>query len=74
MPRTRLLLACVLVLFAVGVLIGGSARATTREQWVNESCMTNGCIAGLLNSLPPERAAEAKLTTWHNVTYVWYRK
>jgi hypothetical protein len=46
----------------------------SREQWEKVHCWTNTCVADLLNSLPAERAAEAKLTTWRDTTYVWYRK
>ena len=42
--------------------------------WRAESCFTNECIADILNRLPGERAAEAKLTTWKNTTYVWFRE
>ena len=42
-------------------------------QWRFVECMTNQCIANALNGLSHERSAEAKLTTWKNYTYVWYR-
>ena len=44
------------------------------SQWTYEKCYTNSCIEEKLNSLPAEIADSAKLTTWEDKTYVWYRK
>jgi hypothetical protein len=55
---------------AMGLIPDGEAA----PKWTNQTCLTNDCIANTLNALTPERAAEAKLTTWGNATYVWYRK
>ena len=61
------------IVFLVGLFVGGvSAQKPTR--WVNEFCYTNGCIGDMLNKLTPEQAHEAKITTWRDVSYVWYRK
>lgn len=42
--------------------------------WRVELCSTNQCIADILNRLPGERSSEAKLTTWRDTTYVWFRE
>ena len=41
--------------------------------WQFVQCYTNDCIASTLNGLTWERAAEAKLTTWKDSTFVWFR-
>lgn len=51
-----------------------SAKTETTTRWTYTACYTNSCIADTLNRLDPERAAEAKLTTWKDQTYVWYRE
>ena len=43
------------------------------HSWRVVQCYTNDCIRDTLNGLPFERAAEAKLTTWKDSTYVWFR-
>lgn len=75
-----------LVWLALLAVVGLSTVATLLSQrqaerpesslgpWKVETCRTNPCIATLLNRLPSARAAEAKLTTWHDLTYVWYRE
>jgi hypothetical protein len=54
------------------------AAGSPREVWQCEKCWTNDCITRTLNSLPSERASEAKLTTWGSgpgaITYVWFRR
>ncbi len=63
-----------LTLMLIAVTVALVAKSTEqRGMWTFEDCRTNACIANLLNSLPPERASEAKLTTWQDVTYVWYQ-
>jgi hypothetical protein len=62
----------------VGTLVALAAYGVAAQhrvpQWTHEWCATNACIGKVLNSLPPDRAAEAKLTTWRDSTYVWYRQ
>lgn len=65
-----------LVALAVAVVLGflcGRVGAQSRSNWEAKMCATNACIEAQLESLSPERASEAKITTWHNYTYVWYR-
>ncbi len=66
-------------LLVVTIILGFSSavkgqRSMIGGKWQVEKCYTNGCIEALLNSLSAETAADAKLTTWDNKTYVWYRK
>lgn len=63
------IVAAVLWFWLAAVVEGQS-----RTEWVNKACFTNGCIAETLNGLSPDRAAEAKITTWRDTSYVWYRK
>lgn len=44
------------------------------QSWTFEACSTNNCIKSTLDKLSPDRARDAKLTTWGSVTYVWYRE
>lgn len=68
------ILICTIVIIcgAVGVIMT-RAQERTVSYWTWEKCYTNSCIKNKLDSLPLDRAHEAKLTTWENVTYVWYR-
>ncbi len=71
----RNVFVAVMMLTAALVLISrASVTAQPKTSWQAETCFTNSCITEKLNSLSPERAAEAKLTTRHNTTYVWYRR
>ena len=55
-------------------LIRSFAFAQPRAAWEYTLCLTNKCVKETLDALPPDRAAEAKLTTDRTFTYVWYRK
>jgi hypothetical protein len=73
--RTTVKAVAILLVLAMATIFLRSLHAEERlGPWQVETCWTNQCIANLLNSLPPERAAEAKLTTWDDKTYVWYRR
>lgn len=67
-----------LMLMAGLVLIGAGAGLRSLDApaggWTSTACALNSCIGDTLNRLSAERAAEAKLTTWGSVTYVWYRQ
>lgn len=48
-----------------------------RLTWVREDCTLADCVTRFLNSLPPERAAEAKVGVARSgfpPYMVWYRK
>ena len=60
-----------LTLIACAIIAKDNPKSS---QWTYEKCYTNSCIEEKLNSLPAEIADSAKLTTWEDKTYVWYRK
>lgn len=68
-------IAVVALIFG-GMYVHGkvSAQAERPRDWTYVWCARNDCIKKTLDALPVDRAAEAKLTTWENTTYVWYRK
>lgn len=72
-------LAPIAVYGAIGLLVGAAftldrAQAQARTEWTYERCWTNQCVQDTLSNLPPDRADAAKLTTWRDTTFVWYRK
>ncbi len=60
-----------LILARVAVLVTAQERV---QSWTYETCYTNACIKATLDKLSPDRAHDAKLTTWGSGTYVWYRQ
>lgn len=42
--------------------------------WTFETCYTNACVKRTLEKLSPDRAHDAKLTTWSDTTYIWFRE
>lgn len=71
LTRTALFVA------AIVVLVVGAMKAQadpSKGSWTYERCLTSECIENRLNALSPEKAAEAKVTTWKDVVYIWYRK
>lgn len=70
---TKLILASLAFLGLIClVTITTTVHAQSQKKWVVQMCYLNACISDTLNSLPPESAATAKLTTWQDKTYVWY--
>lgn len=67
--RVTVMLILILVVLGIVIHLQGAAEVN----WTNKSCWTNSCVADTLNGLSPDRAAEAKLTTWKDATYVWFR-
>lgn len=61
------------VVFVVLLMIAG-AQAQPRVSWTYVSCYTNSCIKATLDGLSADRAHDAKLTSWRDTTYVWYRE
>lgn len=63
-----------LLVAGVGIAaISAQRPAEAHTYWTFETCATNDCIKRTLDRLPPDRAAEAKITTWRDTSYVWYR-
>ena len=62
------------LVFALAMRAGAHGISYIKPRWTHKTCLTNNCIAETLNSLSPERSTAAKLTTWKNVTYVWYQE
>lgn len=70
-------IAVVVMVVAAGAFVGYMAAVSAQERvqsWTFKACYTNGCIKEVLDKLPPDNARDAKLTTWENKTYVWYRE
>lgn len=62
------------MVFAVAAPSLLRAQAERAQSWTFEACATNNCIKQTLDNLSPDRARDAKLTTWGSTTYVWYRQ
>lgn len=62
------------ILRSVGVQTVEVPFQQRSAEWKYETCLTMQCVTDALAKLPPDKAHDAKLTTWGNVTYVVYRK
>lgn len=68
---------------SVAILVSRVVRAQSKTPWAMKDCFTLGCVTDCLNSLPPDRAGEAKvlainsqrsmLGALSNPYYIWYR-
>lgn len=81
----RKLTLSVLVLGLLAVVCAGQTiKPLPPVRWQVQGCITLDAVTELLNSLPAERASEAKVTTINSQRsflgplstpyYVWYRK
>lgn len=74
-----LVLVCLLV-----ALVSLAAAQPARAQWVMKDCFTLEAVTDFLNTLPPDRAADAKVVAINSQRsfmgslstpyYVWYRR
>lgn len=71
---SRAWIMLVVIVTSVVVRVAYMYAQERQESWTFATCYTNGCVKKTLDDMPRDAARDAKLTTWQDVTYVWYRR